>query len=196
MNLIAVAALGFIVGAIPFGYLLVRMVASEDIRDSGSGNIGATNVGRRLGKGAWALTLLLDMAKGLFPVLAGAEVAGTVGAAAAAFGAVAGHCYSPFLGGLGGKGVATMLGGVLGLNLPVAAITAAIIVVVAIGTRFMSVGSIAGAVALPPLFGWFGGPREQVAAAIGIAIIVVWRHRTNMQRILGGEEERIGRTSS
>ncbi|NKB87909.1 MAG: glycerol-3-phosphate 1-O-acyltransferase PlsY [Acidobacteria bacterium] len=184
----------FVVGSIPFGYVLVRALGKGDIRAAGSGNIGATNVGRLLGPGGWLATLLLDAAKGSAGVLIGGWLAdGSLqGLAAGAAGAVLGHCYTPFLGGKGGKGVATMLGafGYL-LPVPTGAAVLAFVAVVAI-TRWVSLASIVAAGALVGATWWLGGPWPHLLAATTVFVVVVVRHRENIGRLMAGTESRAG----
>lgn len=181
---------GFAFGSVPFGYLLVRIFKGQDVRQTGSGNIGATNVGRTLGWGGGALTLVLDAAKGGVGVLVAAYMGW--GAAEAAFGAVLGHCYTPWLGGRGGKGVATLLGS-FGVVAPGATVIAAAILGLVAGTsRIMSLGSSSGAVGLVLAAWWWNEPVVTVSAAAASAVVIIWRHRANIQRIVAGEEPRLG----
>ena len=186
-------AIGFVFGSIPFGYLLVRVVVGQDVRESGSGNTGATNVGRSLGKSGGAATLVLDAAKGGMGVL----VAGYFGAggAAAALGGVLGHCYTPWLGFRGGKGVATLLGGFGVVAAVPTAVAAVVLGGVAMGSRMMSLASLCGTVTLTVVAWWLQEPLATVGAAAAAMVVIVWRHKSNIQRLLSGEESHFGKAS-
>ncbi len=193
--LILGALLGFLLGNVPFGYVLVKLRTGEDVRSFGSGNTGATNVGRVLGRKAGLAVLLADALKGLTAVLL-ASLIGPAASAGAAFGAVAGHCYSPWLRGRGGKGVATMFGA-FAILAPICAVFAAIVLTaVAALTRTMSAGSLAAAVALVVSSWWFAMPTEVTLAALLSSLLVIWRHRGNIQRLRRGEEHRFGERRS
>ena len=193
MNALAVAA-AYAVGAVPIGFLVARAFGIGDIRRHGSGNIGATNVLRTLGRTAALLTLAGDIAKGYAAVVVGGRIGGDDPAltAAAAVAAVAGNCWSVFLGFRGGKGVATGLGAMLRLS-PLATLAAVpVFLVVAATTRFVSLGSILAAACVP--FGALalGTPRASVVGAFAVAAIVVLRHRENIARLRAGTERRLG----
>jgi len=191
--------IGFLLGSIPFGYLLVRLKTGKDVRQAGSGNIGATNVSRALGVGGGVITLLLDAAKGAAGTFAapyigigvlGIEQAGW--AAAGALGAVLGHCYTPWLGMRGGKGVATLFGA-FGLLMPVPTVIGAMVLLVTVAlTRMMSLASLFGAVSLVAAAWWRGQQSYSLAAAIVATMVIVWRHRANIRRISRGEETKLG----
>ncbi len=189
MVLILGALLGFLLGSLPFGYVLVKLRTGDDVRGFGSGNTGATNVGRVLGRKAGLAVLIADALKGLAAVLLAALI-GPAASAAAAFGAVAGHCYSPWLRGRGGKGVATMFGAFAVLTPVCAAIAAIALAAVAALTRTMSAGSLVAAVALVVSSWWFAMPAEATLAALLSSLLVIWRHRGNIQRMRRGEENR------
>lgn len=186
-------AIGFAFGSIPFGYLLVRLVAGQDVRESGSGNIGATNVGRSLGATGGVATLALDAAKGGIGVL----VAGYLGAggAEAALGAVLGHCYTPWLRFRGGKGVATLLGGFSVVAAVPTVVAATVLGGVALGSRMMSLASLCGAVTMTLVAWWLQEPVATIAASAAATTVIAWRHKSNIQRILNGEESRFGETA-
>ena len=190
----------YLLGAVPFSFLVVRRLLGTDVRTVGSGNAGATNVLRAAGKGPALLVLGLDIAKGvaavLVPGLLGAEPAL---AACAAVAAVLGHIYPVFLGFKGGKGVATAAGA-LGALAPVAVLGAlALFIVVVATTRWVSLGSILAAFAVAPLawlfdrLGWveMASPWPIVAAAV-VGGIVVFKHRANLGRLVRGQEPRLG----
>ena len=184
------AALGFLLGSIPFGLLLTRSAGLGDIRDIGSGSIGATNVLRTGNKGLAAATVLLDAAKGAVPVLVGAHVwPGTEGWAAVA--AVAGHCFTPWLKFKGGKGFATAAGVLLALAWPAMLACAAIWAATLAVSRISSVSSMTTVVAAP-LVAWGLGYPQVIAPLIAIAAIVLVQHRANIGRLLRGEEPKVG----
>ena len=193
MNAVALAA-AYVVGAVPIGFLVARAFGVGDIRRHGSGNIGATNVLRTLGRLPAIITLLGDIAKGYAAVALAAWLAGDVPAvtAAGAAAAVVGNCWSVFLGFRGGKGIATGLGALLRL-VPLATLAALpVFLAVVVTTRFVSLGSLLGAACVP--FGaWaLGAPWAAVAGAAIVAIIVVLRHRENIARLRAGTERRLG----
>ena len=184
------AALGFLLGSIPFGLLLTRSAGLGDIRNIGSGSIGATNVLRTGNKGLAAATVLLDAAKGAVPVLVAAHVwPGTEGWAAVA--AVAGHCFTPWLKFKGGKGFATAAGVLLALAWPAMLACAAIWAATLAVSRISSVSSMTTVVAAP-LVAWGLGYPQVIAPLIAIAAIVLVQHRANIGRLLRGEEPKVG----
>ncbi|WP_380928066.1 glycerol-3-phosphate 1-O-acyltransferase PlsY [Sphingomonas arantia] len=181
----------YLLGAVPFGILLTRMTGAGDLRTIGSGNIGATNVLRTGRKGLAAATLLLDAAKGAVAVLvAGAidPVLMPVAGAAAFFG----HCYPVWLRFRGGKGVATLLGIALALHWPTGLIFAAVWIAAMAATRYSSVGGIAAAIATPVSTAFFQR-FDLVPLFLALALIVLWKHRGNLERLMDGTEPRIGR---
>jgi glycerol-3-phosphate acyltransferase PlsY len=184
-------AAAYLIGGIPFGYLLVRLRTGQDVRAHGSGNIGATNVLRAAGRGPGVLTLLLDILKGWFAVWLMARVAGgdAFWPAAAALAVVLGHAYPVLLKFQGGKAVASFVGAALYLSPgPLLAVLVVFVVVVAV-TRYISLGSIVGA-ALFPLAVWLiQKPQWPVAAAAALGgAFIVWRHRANIARLRAGTE--------
>jgi len=190
MPLIALVA-AYLVGGIPFGYLLVRWKTGEDVRAKGSGNIGATNVLRTTGRAAAVATLLLDIAKGVFAVwLAGKLSAGSpLWMSLAALAVMAGHAFPVFLKFQGGKAVASFIGAFLYLT-PVPMIAALVVfVIVATATRQISMGSIVAAGSLP-LAAWLieHPPWIVILAALVAAVFVIYRHRANIDRIRSGTE--------
>ena len=190
-------ALAYLIGAIPIGYLVARLFGVADIRRVGSGNIGATNVLRTLGKGPAALTFLGDVCKGW----AAAWVAQAIGpepwwGAAGALLAMMGNCWSIFLGFRGGKGVATGLGAFLEL-VPLATLPVALVwLVVTLTFRYVSLASMTACVCLPLGAFLLGYPRESVLAAVGGALIVIVRHRDNLARLYAGTERKLGERTS
>jgi glycerol-3-phosphate acyltransferase PlsY len=182
----------YLLGSVSFGLLLARFRRGADLRRSGSGSIGATNVARTLGKGAGLLTLLGDSAKGLVAVL----LAQTWGSsllitATAALAAVLGHMFPLYHGFRGGKGVATALGVLLfTLPLPLLGGLVVWIAVVAIW-HYVSAGSMLAAIAVPVLAALLTYPLPLVLAAIIIAMLVLYKHRSNLQRLLQGSEAKL-----
>ncbi|HEX9946120.1 MAG TPA: glycerol-3-phosphate 1-O-acyltransferase PlsY [Allosphingosinicella sp.] len=189
--------LGYALGSIPFGILLTRLSGAGDLRQIGSGNIGATNVLRTGRKGLAAATLLLDLAKGTAAlVLAERLFPGTV--PLAAIGAMIGHLWPVWLRFAGGKGVATYFGVVLGFALvdglgwgAPAAYAAAWIGTLAL-SRYSSLGGLAAATAMPPASALLG--RFDLALLfLGFTLLVYWKHRENIARLFAGTESRVGR---
>ena len=190
MNELISLAVGYLLGSVPFGLLLTKMTGAGDLRNIGSGNIGATNVLRTGRKGLAAATLLFDMGKGLVAVLLmraafpGAE-------ALAALGAVLGHCFPIWLKFRGGKGVATTLGVSLGLAWPIGLAFAVVWLGVMAITRISSAGGMSAAVAAPAAAALLGF-ENFVPVLVGIALLVLWLHRANIARLRAGTEPRIG----
>jgi glycerol-3-phosphate acyltransferase PlsY len=191
---VAAALLGaYLLGAVPVGYLVARAFGVGDIRSRGSGNIGATNVLRTLGRLPAAVTLVGDVLKGYVAVAVPAALTGTpsVAGAAAAL-AVVGNCWSVFLGFRGGKGVATGLGALLRLA-PLATLPAALVWLVVVASfRYVSLASLTAAVCVPLGTLMLRAPGSHVAASAAVAVIVMGRHRDNIARLLGGTERRLG----
>jgi glycerol-3-phosphate acyltransferase PlsY len=181
---------GYLLGAIPFGLLLARLGGKGDIRDVGSGNIGATNVLRTGARGLAAATLLLDAAKGAAAVLLAQQLWPEAVRFAAA-GALIGHLYPLWLKFKGGKGVATLLGILVPL-LPLAALVYALVWLGLLLT--MRLSSVAGmaAAASAPITAALAGADEWFAMLLAFALLVLWRHRENMRRLVAGTEPRIG----
>lgn len=190
---IAALIAAYLISAIPFGYLLVRLRTGSDIRSAGSGNTGATNVLRVGGRGAGLLTLALDMAKGLASVaLARAITSGDpYFCAGAAFCAVLGHCYPIYLKFRGGKGIATGCGAYAMLAPLPMALTLGVFVLALLLTRMVSVGSICAGLALPVLVWWLKPDAALLISVIGAALLVLSRHRLNIVRIIKGAEHRV-----
>ena len=188
-------ALGYLLGSIPFGLLLTRFAGKGDIREIGSGNIGATNVLRTGSRFLAGLTLLLDCLKATAAILLARRLFGDESAAAAATGAMVGHLYPVWLGFRGGKGVATFLGVLIPL-LPVAAyIYAAIWVLLLLTVRISSVAGMAAAISAP--ISALALHSSYFPMLLGFAVLVLWKHRENIARLTKGTEPRIGtRTSS
>ena len=179
-------------GSIPFGLLLTRAAGLGDIRQIGSGNIGATNVLRTGNKGLAAATLLLDFAKGVVAVWLVSWLFGATYAPMAAVAAVIGHCHPPWLGGKGGKGVATALGVMLGLGWGVFVTAAATWLAAAYPSKISSVGALS-AMAVASVVSFFVLAPDHAFAVAIIALYVAIRHQENIKRLLAGEEPKIGR---
>ena len=192
MDKILLVFAAYLIGSIPFGYLIVRGKGAGDIRETGSGGTGATNVSRRAGKAAGVLTLLLDAAKGCIAVLIARTVSGDDWViAAAAIAALVGHIFPVWLGFRGGKGVATGVGIFLVLA-PIALLCAGVIfVAIVLLTRFVSLGSITAAVLIPVLVWLQYDSQSLLTAAIVGAALIVFAHRGNIQRLVSGTESRI-----
>ena len=190
-NMVAGLLLGYSLGSIPFGLLLTRFSGGGDIRSIGSGNIGATNVLRTGRKGMAALTLLLDLSKGFFAVwLATRYLPG--GEILAAAGAFFGHLYPVWLGFKGGKGSATFGGILFGLFWQGGVIYAAVWVGVLALSRFSSVAGLAAALAAPVAAATLGH-YDLVAMLSACTLIIFWKHRGNIERLIDGTEPRVGK---
>jgi glycerol-3-phosphate acyltransferase PlsY len=184
---------GYVLGSIPFGLILTRLAGAGDLRAIGSGNIGATNVLRTGRRGLAAATLVLDALKATAAVLLGVWLFGPVAALPAAAGAVLGHLYPVWLKFRGGKGVATYLGGLIGVAWPAAIAFAVVWLAVAFLTRYSSAAALAATV-VSPLVAWAIGLPD-VAAAFGLLAALVWlKHSANIRRLLAGTESKIGQT--
>ncbi|WP_084238470.1 glycerol-3-phosphate 1-O-acyltransferase PlsY [Sphingomonas asaccharolytica] len=182
--------LGYLLGSIPFGVLLTRAFGAGDLRQIGSGNIGATNVLRTGRKGLAAATLLLDLAKGAAAVLiAGWLFDGYQIPAAAAV--LLGHCYPVWLKFKGGKGVATLMGIVLALHWPIALVYALVWLGLLAVLRISSVAGMAAAISTP-ITAAVLGDFDAVFLLVALALIVLWKHRANVERLIQGNEPRIG----
>lgn len=197
----------YLVCGIPFGLIIARAMGHVDVRTTGSGNIGTTNVARSVGKGAAALTLLLDLGKGLVwmllsrLVLAFAVFGGDFSALdhTTAFGAslcvvflgcICGHVFSPYLRFHGGKGIAVGFGAALGLYWPIGIGVLALFLLLVIPTRYVSLGSLLAAASLPVWCAIFGFPVASIVPVAIAAVVVIWSHRENVRRLAHGEERR------
>ena len=187
-------ALGYLFGSVPFGLLLTRATGKGDIRNLGSGNIGATNVLRTGSRLLAALTLILDCLKATVAILLAMRLFGEESAIFAATGALIGHLYPVWLGFRGGKGAATFFGILIALLWPAALIYAAVWLLLLLTIRISSVAGMAAAVSAPataliiepPLF----------PMLLGFAVLVLWKHRENIVRLYRGTEPRIGRVKA
>lgn len=192
LPLIVVALLAYLLGSVPFGVVITRMLGLGDLRAIGSGNIGATNVLRTGHKGAAAATLILDAAKGGVAVLIARAAIGEDAAQVAGLFAFLGHLFPVWLGFRGGKGVATFLGTLLALAWPVGLAACATWLATAALTRYSSLSALVAAV-LSPVWALILGQGAMVALVILLAALVVLRHTANIARLRAGTEPRIGR---
>jgi glycerol-3-phosphate acyltransferase PlsY len=184
--------LGYAVGSVPFAFLLARR-AGIDVRVAGSGNVGAANVLRTSGTPLGVTVMALDISKGVASVLAAYAAAGSLQTmAAAGAAAVVGHIYPVWLRFHGGKGVA-VAAGVFAILAPVATLIAAAVFFSTVWlTRIISLGSVVATVTLPSVAWMAGAPTSVLVAAIGIAALILFRHRANIRRILRGTERKFG----
>ena len=190
--ILAVVAAGYLIGARPTGLLVIRALRGVDIRELGSGNIGATNVYRVAGLPIAALVLLLDALKGAVPVaLAQVGAQPAWGEIAAGLAAIAGHNWSVFMGLRGGKGVATSFGVLTALSPGAAAVAAAVWLAAVAATRYASVASLSAIASVPAVMWWRREPREHLAFGLLALAFVVYRHRANIARLRAGTELRI-----
>lgn len=187
---LAALVLGYLAGSIPFGLLLTKAAGLGDVRKIGSGNIGTTNVLRTGRKDLAAATLVCDALKGTIAVLIAWQW-GPNTAVIAAFGAFLGHCYPVWLGFKGGKGVATYIGVLLGLDWRIGVGFCAVWLLVAFTTRYSSLSALVGSLTAP-LALWYIGERQMAELAILLTILLWWKHRENLKRLLAGTESRIG----
>lgn len=182
--------IGYLLGSIPSGMILSRLMGLGNLRDIGSGNIGATNVLRTGNKVAAALTVVFDAGKGIAAVLLARHFAGETAAQLAALTAMLGHCFPVWLGFRGGKAVATFLGVLIALSLPMGLAACLVWLAAAIITRISSMGALACAAAAPILAVLFNTPATLLCVAL--AALIFWRHSANIARIRAGTEPRIG----
>jgi glycerol-3-phosphate acyltransferase PlsY len=192
MHWVLAALLGYLVGSIPFGLLLAKAAGKGDIRQIGSGNIGATNVLRTGSKGLAAAVLLLDAAKGFAAVWAAWRWFPDA-VPVAALAAVIGHCFPVWLTFKGGKGVATNAGVSFGLAWPIGAAYALVWLAMRAITRISSLAGMSAVVAAVIAAALLGFGRFVPVLAV-IALLVIWLHRTNISRLVAGEEPRVGKS--
>ncbi len=190
----AALIIGYLLGSIPFGLLLTRMAGAGDLRAIGSGNIGATNVLRTGRRGLAALTLMLDAAKGAAAVLVAQAIRADLGPLAG-LAAFFGHCFPVWLGFRGGKGVAIYLGIALALAWPIGLAFAALWIAALALLRYSSVGGMAAAIAAPVAAGAMG-QIQLLITLLAMTLIVLWKHRENIGRLLAGQEPRVGENAS
>ncbi len=203
MDALIAALIGYAIGSVPFGLILAKLAGKGDIRQIGSGNIGATNVLRTGSKGLAAATLVLDLAKGLAPVLIARALfdqpdimpeAAWGPVPAAALGAVIGHCFPVWLGFKGGKGVATNAGVSFGLGWPIGLAYALVWLGVLAAARISSLAGM-GAVVAAAIAAQVAGYTAFVPVLALIAVLIVWLHRANLKRLANGTEPKVGSKS-
>lgn len=186
-------ALAYLLGTIPFALLVSRRAGGADVRYAGSGNVGTANVLRTAGVPTAVFVLVLDMSKGAAAVLLAQRLgAGSVLLSVAAAAVVTGHVFPVWLKFRGGKGVATACGAFLVLAPTATVLAVGVFTVVVWATRYVSVGSVSASVLLPPLVYANDGPPTVVAAVSGVALLILYRHRSNLQRLSTGHEGRLG----
>ena len=196
LEILAVVLSAYIIGSIPTGYIIVNAFTGKDIRTIGSGSTGATNVKRVMGKKWFFITLLLDAFKGALPVVLASLFAKTftdIGLlpVLASIAVILGHSKSIFLKFTGGKSVASGVGTILALNWQVGLIIAVIWSIITFFTRYVSVGSIIALILSPFIMWAFKAPVAYIAYCALGAIYITWLHRTNIQRLLKGEENKV-----
>jgi glycerol-3-phosphate acyltransferase PlsY len=213
IKLIVIAIVAYLLGSIPFGLIFSRRMANVDIRKYGSGNIGATNVLRTLGLKVGIPVLIMDVAKAAVAVLAGMLIMGNeqlmmfgfdvhvqAAQALAALMAMVGHNWSVYLKFKGGKGVAAFIGGLLVINPWVALVTVLVGVLIALSTKYVSLGSMLGAVAALLAVGalclWTNWAPLYLAYILAAVAMIIYQHRSNIQRLQAGTESKIGDKSS
>lgn len=184
-------AFGYALGSIPFGLLLTRLAGTQDIREIGSGNIGATNVLRTGRKSLAAATLLCDLLKGTIAVLLARHFLGQDAAIAAGLGAFLGHLFPVWLKFKGGKGVATYIGVLAAFAWPVALAYGGIWIAVAVLSRYSSLSALVATAATPVLLWWFGYQSEAQLFLV-LSVLVFFMHRANISRLYAGTESKIG----
>jgi len=187
----------YLLGSIPFGLLVIRALTGRDIRQEGSGNIGAANVYRVAGPAVAGVVLALDLLKGLVPVMATRAVAaGRPGidtvAVLVSIAAIAGHNWSLILRGQGGKGIATSYGALLALSPVAGAVAAVVWVVIALLTRYASLASLLGVLSIPIVMLTRHEPVPHLFFGLVTLVFGVWRHRSNIHRLVRGQERRLG----
>lgn len=186
------AIFGYLLGSVPFGLVITRALGLGDLRQIGSGNIGATNVLRTGNKSAALATLLLDSGKGAIAVLLARHFGGETAAVLAGGAAFLGHCFPVWLRFKGGKGVATFLGTLIALCWPLGLIACATWALTAAVTRISSLSALLAA-ALAPVFAWGLGRLDIAGVAVFMAALIFLRHHANITRLMAGTEPRIGR---
>ena len=188
-------ALGYLLGSIPFGFLLTRLAGKGDVRDVGSGSIGATNVLRTGSKPLAAATLVLDCLKASAAVLLAQRLLGPETGAAAGAGALIGHIYPVWLKFHGGKGIATFLGLLIPLLWQAAVVFAVVWLLLLLATRISSIAGIAAA-ASAPVTAFILKDTALFPMLLGFALLIIWKHRENILRLRKGTEPRIGSKTS
>ena len=183
--------LGYLLGSIPFGLILTRLAGTQDLRQIGSGNIGAPNVLRTGRKELAALTLILDALKGTAAVLIADRYGGQDLAVLAALGAFLGHLFPVWLKFKGGKGVAVYIGVLIGLFWPAAVVFCVLWIATAVTTRYSSLSALVASFVTPIFLWWFGQPALASLSAV-LTLLLFYMHRENIKRLQAGTEGRIG----
>ena len=201
MIYIAIAAIAYLLGSVPFGLILIRIARGEDVRRSGSGNIGATNVARFGGAKLGMATLLLDALKGYLAVVIAIAVSRRspdvdpgLAAATAALCAILGHVFPVWLRFHGGKGVATAVGAFLGLAPRAVLVVFAVFLIIVVISRYVSLGSIVGSAIFPVLAYFLYRGRSSpagLAVMLGASLLIIVKHKANIRRLLNGTENRL-----
>ena len=186
---------GYLLGSVSTSYILGKLTKNIDIRQHGSGNPGATNTLRVLGVKAGIMLFAIDIIKGILAVLIGQLLAGEVGGILAGLSAVIGHIWPVFTGFRGGKGVATSFGVLIVIFPAISAILFVVFMTLVFTTRYISVGSIAVAIVLPILLIVFRYPLLSIGLGLVLAILVLYRHKENISRLIAGKENKIGKKS-
>ncbi len=202
LQIVGMVVLGYLIGAIPVGVIIGRLRRGIDVREHGSGSMGMTNVMRTVGRGAGAFVFLADVAKGAIAVALAWLIIGSSsdmffwGQVAGGVAAVIGHSWPVYIGFRGGRGVSTGFGAILVLSWPVALIPLAIFILVVAISRYVSLGSILGAftmlLAMIPFIVYDIEPLAYIVFVAVVALLVIFRHRGNIQRLLAGTESKIG----
>lgn len=191
MAVVLVCLAGYLAGSVPFAFLLARRVGI-DVRSAGSGNVGAANVLRTTGPWRGVIVMALDVTKGFLAVMLAEAMAGPSLAALAGAAAIIGHIYPVWLRFVGGKGVAVAAGVFFALAPGATAVASAVFLVVVWMTRYVSLGSAAATLTLPPAAALLGASGPVVGAAAGTATLILFRHRDNLRRLAAGTERRVG----
>jgi glycerol-3-phosphate acyltransferase PlsY len=192
MPAILCAVLGYLSGSVPYGLILTRMAGLGDVRSIGSGNIGATNVLRTGNKALAAGTLLLDALKGTVPALLAVHFLGVEAGVIAGFAAFIGHIFPVWLGFKGGKGIATYIGVLFGLNWQMGLLFLLVWIATAVISRYSSLSALVASLVVP-VVQWITGD-HRIAAAFALMSVIAWiKHRANIERLLAGTESKIGK---
>lgn len=190
MMLAIIGIASYLLGSVPFGLVITKLMGLGDVREIGSGNIGTTNVLRTGSKSAAVATLVLDAGKGAIAVLIARAIAGEGAAQLAGFAAFLGHLFPIWLGFKGGKGVATFLGTLLALAWPIGLMCCGAWIVAVLLTKISSASALVASAAAP-LFLWMYGPQNMIGLALALAALVWLRHAANIGRLLSGTEPKI-----
>lgn len=198
MNFLTGMLISYLLGAIPAAYILVRVLKGADIREYGSGNVGATNAGRMLGKPLGLLVLVFDLVKGVLAVTVIAfffaqrsPVPVTMAQAIYGLAVVCGHVFNVFLQGKGGKGVATGAGVLLGIAPGAMAIGAAIFVIIVLSTKYVSLASMGASFVIPFFMVWARYDSGSILLSAVLCVLIVAKHKSNIKRLMAGQERKV-----